>query len=384
MRLFKSIRNWFLSIPLSGRWALILFFAFGFFAKESIHYLMNRKPQVTEAVVQDRPVPVATDTIRKRTIQNQFFAHSFLQPRKEIILRPNSNVSVREVKVEVGQFVQKGQVLAYTDSEAQALRAELDQIDLKMRNLDFNVTVALAKKSFLSKKEYREKELEHRAVQIRKRLSEIDTTGSMISPIAGVISEVSLKTGDFIDNPQQYFIKIADASSFRVQLYLPQSVASHLKKGDPAELSHSKTDELGKETNQVTLGKIETVAPVVDPKTGSILTEIEVGKIPEGWISGMYVQVTLTVEQSTNVIAIPNESLVFENNQAYIYRVPSDSQKRNIASTDQSEHVQKIAVKTGMRDAKFTEIQQGLEEFDLIVTEGQGNLSDGAKVEIIR
>src|SRR5262249_3744073 len=161
----------------------------------------------------------------------------------------------------------------------------------KLRNLDFNVTMALAKKSFLSQKEFAQKGLEHRASRIRRRLAELETNGAILAPISGTVSEIALKSGDYIDNPQQYYIKIADASSFRIQLFLPYSVSAKLRKGALATLSRIRTDEFGRDKLETAAGQISGIAPTVDPKTGSVLTDIEITRVPSGWIPGIFVQV---------------------------------------------------------------------------------------------
>ena len=130
---------------------------------------------------------------------------------------------------------------------------------------------------------------------------------------------------------------------------------------------------------------------VVDPKTGSVLTEVELLKIPQGWISGMYVQLVIAIDHSDNAIAVSNEALVFEKSQAYVFRVRSKSDGSAAAPRGPAgaapasmERAEKVPVQLGLRDGKFTEIKAGLEEFDLVVIEGQGGLADGAPVQVIR
>lgn len=384
----KTIYTWCLDLPRSTQWAVPISFIIGLSANQIFKKIAERQALAQEtAQPAGKPAPVAVHSVSPRTILHQFFTHSFLQPKKEITLRPNANVTVRQVMIEVGQKIKRGEVLAYTDSEAQALRAELDGIDLKLKNLDYSVTVALAKKSFISSKEFQQKELEHKASRLRGRLAQIETTGAIHSPINGIVSEISLKSGDYIDNPAQYFIKIADSSSFRLQLYLPQTVAAKLQKGSGALLSRTKTDEYGKELYEAAFGRVGAVAPVVDPKSGSVLTEVEVDQIPAGWIAGQYVQVTMTIDQAAQVVAVPNESIVYENAQPFVFRIAranDESPDLRAPASMTGPRVIKGLVKTGLRDAKFTEIKEGVQDLDMVVIEGQGSLSNNGTVEIVR
>lgn len=386
--IFWNLLGRYQALPKSTRWLVPIAFIFGIAMSSAVKSILDRN-SLTHELTQhsQKATPVAAQKIEPRSILHQFFTHSYLQPKKEITLRPNSNVTVRQVMIEVGQKVKRGEVIAYTDSEAQALRAELDGIDFQLKNLDYSVTVALAKKSFISSKEYQQKELEHKASRLRAKLAKIETTGAIHSPINGTVSEVNLKSGDYIDNPSQYYIKIADASSFRLQLYLPQAVAAKLNKGSEAILSRTKTDEYGKESYEAAFGRVGGVAPVVDPKSGSVLTDIEVEKIPSGWIAGQYVQVTMTIDQAHEVVAVPNESIIFENGQPFVYRISrSDEQSPELRSpaSENGSRVVKALVQTGLRDAKFTEVKEGVLISDVVITEGQGSLANNASVEVVR
>lgn len=388
------LMRWYRTLPRSTKLAIPMAFLIGVGIGPIMKRLNSTSSVATDDAADAKPVPVATQPVKLRTILHQFTTNSYLQPKKEIILRPNNNVVVREVRVEVGQQVKRGDVLAYTDSEAQRLRSELDEIDLKQKNLDYSVTLALAKKSFISTKEFAQKQLEYRASGIRKRLSELETTGAIHSPIDGVVSEIAIKSGDYIDNPSQYFIKIADNSSFRIQLYLPQTVASRLTKGMFASLTRARIDDFGKETTEFAARNVLAIAPVVDPKSGSVLTDIEVQSVPKGWIGGQYVQLALTIEQANQVVAVPNDAIIVENNRSFVYRIPGPDElapdegrspaAESKAGERQPARVVKEAVTFGLRDAKYTEIRSGIEENDTIVVEGQGNLSDNAAVEVVR
>jgi membrane fusion protein (multidrug efflux system) len=371
--------------------ALAFTFLLGYFAHDfNIGFFSTHKGADAEETL-EHPVPVATDMAQRHTIRNLFSTNGYLQPAREVTLRPNQNVVVRQLRVSVGDSVKVGDVLAYTDSEAQALRADLDRIELQTRNLDYAVTLALAKKSFLSQREFEQKELEHKADKIRKRLAELESTGAITAPISGVVSEINLKVGDFVDNPSQYYIKIADSSSLKIQLFLPQAVTTKIWVGSSARLSRLTSDDQGQEIKSEAIAKVQAIAPVVDPKTGSVYVEIVTEKVPVEWLAGMYVEVELITGQVNNVVAVPSDSIVFEKDQPYVFRVKAPTtphQDRGLASQGSEPAAvptaQKVKVKTGLRDSGFTEITEGVNEYDLLVVEGQGTLADGTKVEVVR
>lgn len=353
-------------------------------------------------------IPVSIENVQTREIKSVFKTYSYLLPYKEVTLRPNQDVKIKEILVEVGDQVLIDKPLVLIDSELQNLKKEADKIEAQLRNLDFTVTLALAKRNFLSQKEVEQKKLEHRAVQIRQRLSDLETKNEIKSPIAGVVSEIRMKKGDYIDGQSNSYIKVSDSSHFRVELYLPQNVATLIKKGDPVTLSRSQTLESSSEIQNAT-AHVTAISPTVDSKTGSVFTEITLENIPSGWIAGMFTEIEFTLYKEDQALSVPNQAIIYEKSKPYIFVVTDESiqeaPKRGLAQETQNSKSQdqesqgtktqkdeleepqqfakKIPVKLGIKNSQYTQILEGAEELDQVVVEGQSSLSDGTLVQIV-
>jgi len=396
-------------LPKKAKQLIIFAFVGGFLLHSAVLYLKEHRQHeaVQETTSKDRVFSVGAETAIIQDLKNIFSTQAYLQSWKEVVVRPSQTAIVKKVNVQVGQFVKSGDVLAYLSSELQQLKAELDKIDLQLRNMDFAVTLALARKNFVSEKEFKQRKLEFRAQEIRAKIAKMENTDILDAPISGVVSEISMKNGDYVDQPNQYYIKISDTSEMKLAIYIPQSVATKLAKGAEVELTRNEADASGVQRIQTSKASIDAVAPVVDPKTGSILVEMRTHNTPKSWVPGMYVEVNMTIDQSPKALVVPQQAVIFENNQAFVYRVVSEqadhrapataaaatelATQASVAPTDvqdqaqpQIQKVQKVAVKLGLRDAKRIEIKEGLEQFDLIVTKGQGALADGSKVDIVQ
>ncbi len=382
---YKSAHDTFMALPKKVRWA----FGGSFAAGLLMNLVLSAIASIPWSLIfmngnKTRPIPVGVDTVVVQDLKKTFATHAYLQPWKEVIIRPNASVTVRDVQVSVGTVVKKGQTLVTLDSELQSLRAELNNIDLQLRNLDFGVTMALAKKNFLSEKEIKQKTLEHRSQEVRARISELEGAEALIAPIDGVVAEIALKNGDYVDNNTNYFVRIVDTNAYKISLYLPQSVASRLLAGDDVALSRMSNDENSSDKIEEAMAHIAAIAPTVDPKTGSVFVEITAEKVPKTWIAGMYVETKMTIEEAPMAIVVPNAAVIYENNMPFVYRIVSEDGREPASDDDEVQHVAKIPVQLGVRDSRFAEISDGLDELDQIVTEGQGGLTDGATVEIIQ
>jgi RND family efflux transporter MFP subunit len=203
------------------------------------------------------------------------------------------------------------------------------------------------------------------------------------SPIDGIISELLVHEGDYIDNPQSYSLKIADLKSQTVNLFVPQSIVPYLKKDKEVILNKS---------NESVVAILNSVAPVVDPKTGSIFIEIKLPKAPQNWIPGMYVEAKIPLEETKGQISVPTRSIIFENGKAFVYIIKNmdDAMKNDesilrgpASQTSDEVRVKKIPVEVGISEGEFSGVSGAIAEFDQVVSEGLSGLSDGTSVEIM-
>ena len=385
----QNAYNAFRAYPGSAKLAIGAALIVGF----CFHFALTivASPHESTAIIAGVPSdvsPVVIGLAQSREIKNSFSGHATLQAWKEITLHPDQQVTIREVSVRVGQHVEKGQALAMVDSEVQSLRSELQQIDLRLRESDYRVTMALAKKDFISRNEQNQKVLEHRAQELRTKIATIESSGRLLSPISGVVSEVQLKAGDYIDNSMNYFIKIVDPSQLKVSLYLPHTAAQKLANDGQVDLIRNEAGDDGQDHEVITTGKIVAIAPVVDSKTGSVLVEVVVSAFPPSWKPGLSVEASLALDHLATALVVPSGALVYQKGQAYVFRLKSTEAREPSSSpgknSDEPPRVERVAVKTGLRDASSVQIVEGLAENDSIVVEGQGSLADGAKVEVVR
>lgn len=320
---------------------------------------------------------VALVESQSRDLKKIFRTFGTLQSWKEVSLKPAPQTTIREIPVRVGQEVALQQVLMISGSEAQNLRLELESIDFELKNLDFSVTMALAKKNFLSKKEVKQRGLEHRASLLRTQLNKLDAAGFLRSPIKGLVAEVGFKAGDFFDGNSNQIIKVVDNSKLKVPLYVPQEVVAFLKVDQAVTLKRPQQPDIS--------AVLSTISPSVDAKTGSVFVELVVDQVPPQILSGMYVEIEFSLENAEAAISVPLQALVYENGKPFLYKF--ETQARSPASKDDLREVGRVAkipVETGVQEGDFVQILKGLQELEEVVIQGHGSLSNGSDVEVIR
>jgi RND family efflux transporter MFP subunit len=223
--------------------------------------------------------------------------------------------------------------------------------------------------------------LEHRAHLIRARLSELESRGIYRSPIKGLVSEVGLKVGDYLESSSQAAIRVVDLSRMKASIWIPQSVAKSVRVESEVRL---------KMENDIVPARILAISPTVDQKSGSVFAEVEVRDRPEAWRAGQFVEVLITVEHRPEVLTVPKAAVFIDQGQPAVFLVRSSGGEkpqgepsvRGLASDDEADVLVKVPLQIGLEEGDKVEVVQGLEELDQVVIEGATGLSSGTPVEI--
>lgn len=90
----------------------------------------------------------------------------------------------------------------------------------------------------------------------------------------------------------------------------------------------------------------------------------------EGLLAGVYANVTLTASPKADVLTIPVQAIVMRDDQQTVFVV------------DDKGVVQRRVLNVGYTNDKLAEIVSGLDENDVIVTEGHNKLREGSRIDL--
>lgn len=314
-----------------------------------------------------KKVPVYVGNLEFKNLKTIFKTGGNLVPWKQIRLRPKEKVTIGEVRVNVGDFVNVGDTLVTFTSSLQGLKRELSQIELSLKQREFAITRKLASKNFVSANELNRKKLELKAQSLRYKIQELSSNEKNIKgPIQGIISKLSLKAGDYVEDPNKYYLDIIDPTQFKISLYLPQNFSGLLTPESEIEVFW----EEGMEGEKSVFAKVLSISPIVDKKSGTLPVNLIVEEPPFSWKAGMYVEVRITTAFKENAMVVNNEALVFEEDKSALFIIEGEKAK-------------KVFPQFGISDGKFTEIIEGVSGEDLVVIRGQGNLGKDSVVEVV-
>lgn len=232
-----------------------------------------------------------------------------------------------EVKVKVGDYVEKGQVLAIMRStevsEVQGdLREAKAEVAIEKKQLD--VAKDLEAKGINSQKEVVEAEQEYNAAlahlnEAEQKLSILgsDETSSEITikaPIGGYVIERNANIGQVVreDVPEvEPLFLVGQLNDVWVVAHVYETDIDKVKVGDEVDITTIAYPD------KVYKGKIEYVASVLDPESKTLEVRVTIPNAHGELKPEMFARVTLNYQQQLQVPSIPNNSIVFDDNKNY-------------------------------------------------------------------
>ena len=273
-------------------------------------------------------------------------------------IAPQTGGRIQTIKVDVGSFVGKGQILATMDA------AQLDQSRLKLANdsTELSRLRSLYEEGGVSKSDFDAAEMAFNVS--RRSYNNLEENTYLRSPISGVVTARNYDRGDLYSG-QPIFV-VQQITPVKLRVGVSESDYTKVKVGNVVEVT---ADALPGKTFT---GKINKIYPTMDAMTHTFVTEILVQNSDRALRPGMFARVKVEFGVNNSVV-VPEESVVKMegSGQRCVYLLRPEGV------------VESALVKLGRHiDGKY-EILEGLSEGDVVTVKGSTSLKDGGKVQVV-
>ena len=310
------------------------------------------------------PVPVETSAPVRGDVYAMYTGTAPIEAYAEAEVIARVAGEVRELLVEEGDEVSKGQVLARLDGER--LRLELNESEAKLRKLqrDYERNIDLQAKGLISDGDFEKIKYEMEALQATFNLASLELDYTQIrAPIDGVVAERFVKLGNAISEGDALF-KVTSLDPLVAYLHVPEREYRHIDPGQPVGIE---IDALGDET---IVAAVSRVSPVVDPQTGTFKITVEIADRERRIKPGMFGRIGVIYDVHEDVLQIPRSAIIEDRAAASVFVIDGDRAIRR-------------PVSTGYSNRGMVEITSGLEDGDQVVTVGQASLKQDSRVTVI-
>ena len=308
--------------------------------------------------------------VTRRDVGTVAKATGVIKPMIGAEVNVGSSVSgvVMRLFVQIGDRVEKGQLLAEVDSRALKARRDADAAALQVAqaNLDY-AQVDLGRKRQLSaariisrsELDLAEKGFavaEQQRDQARATLTDSTTQlgySEIYAPISGVVSTVTTQEGETVaaSFAAPTFVTLLDLTKLEVWAYVDETDIGHIRIGQQARFT---VDTYGDREFQGTVTSIHPKAEIRD----NVVDYVVVVRFttPRGFVlrPEMTTTVTVDLDRRANVLALPIRAVRREAGRTFVL-CP------NSGKTEQR------WVTTGIRDDSYWEIVAGLHEGDEVL-----------------
>ena len=202
--------------------------------------------------------------------------------------------------------------------------------------------------------------VENRFVKKGEIIIALKDEKNLIADFEGKIGKREIAQGVLGSN--SLIITLDDLKKIIIDIKIPENYVGVLKPGLKAEITSSAFDKVFK-------GNIETISSRIDPSTRSILSRVIVDNSKFEIIPGQLMTVKIIYEE-TNEIGVPESAVTIQGETAFVYVV-------------NNEIAEKKDIKIGKRNFGKVSVLSGVDEGDLVISEGVSKVRDKAKVKII-
>jgi RND family efflux transporter MFP subunit len=282
---------------------------------------------------------------------------------------------------DIGAKVKAGDVLAEIDTPEVDQELAQAQAQLKVaqaalnlsevtwrRNQDlFNRRVIAVQDYDTATDTYRENQAQVMVDQANiNQLEALEGFKIVRAPFTGIVTARNTDIGDYIaaGSGTQLF-RMQQTSPLRVYVSVPQIFAQLVKVGAEADLT---LDEF---PGRKFLGHVTNTARAIDPISRTLLTELQVPNETGELFPGAYALITLQATNSTGILTIPSNAVLFRSEGTTVGVVDADSKVE----------IRKITVDLNLGDR--LEISQGLSEIDQVIVNPSDSLANGMTVKIL-
>ncbi|CEA15559.1 hypothetical protein ING2E5B_0793 [Fermentimonas caenicola] len=272
-------------------------------------------------------------------------------------IAPAMGGRIREIYVEVGSQVRKGQVLVAMDASTYSQQ----ETQVATLRRDFERYKELYEVGGISKQQ-----LDQVKTQLDVAETAMNNLGEntkLVSPLNGVVTARNYDPGDVA--MQLPILTIESMNPVKVTLNVSERFYSQVKIGMPVEVQ---ADALGDEVFE---GKISLIYPTIDPVSHTFTVEVSVPNNNQKLRPGMFSRVKMNF--GTNDRPLLSDLAVLKqvgSNDRYVFVEENGKAKYTI-------------VQLGARIDDKYEIISGLNAGDKVIIHGNTNLIDGSEVEVI-
>ena len=321
-------------------------------------------------------VTPATGTVETKTV-----ATGHVEPRYEVLIKPQISGIISELMKEAGQKVTAGEIIARVKVipemvQLNSAESRVNVADISLKQIEstfkrdeqlFKQGIMTAEEYDVSKANYMKAKEEYANAQnaleiVRDGIaknSKVSSTTQIRSTITGMILHVPVKVGNSVIQSNNFnegttIASVADMNDMIFRGNVDETEIGKINEGMPIKLT------IGALESQTFQAVLEYVSPKGEEKNGAIQFEIKAAvSLPDTAFvrAGYSANAEIVLKRAENVLTIPESTVEFRGDSAFVQLVKQEKP---------TQVFERHPIKTGLSDGIKIEVKEGLTSSDKI------------------
>ena len=247
------------------------------------------------------------------------------RPFQSAIVYAKVSGYMRSISVDKGDLVRANQVMAVIDSPEIDKQYQAAVADAHNKDLIANRAATLVKKEMISQQDADQSAADAAVSKANlEQIGELKSYEQLRAPFSGTVTARYSDPGALIQNAATSqtsalpLVEISETSRLRTYVYVDQAHAAYVHKGDTVTILDQANPGLK------LAARVTRTSGEIDPKTRTLLVEIDVDNPHNRILAGSFVQVELKI-QTPRYLEIPADALIVRAGQTFVAVVTTDN-----------------------------------------------------------
>ncbi len=327
---------------------------------------------------EQEPVSVKVMKVQKSDFQDLLPVLGTVEGLSEIDLKFELPGVLEFFNFKEGDRVKKGDVIARQDNKDALLKVKyrkaklevaqttLDQAKKKLEIYQSLYDIGAIIKSKLEETQLevdnKQKEYDAAKIEVASSKQELSKT-YMKSPIDGVLGLRDADPGEFVTSNSD-IVSIIDTTEVHAKIGIVEKDINKVQKDQAGKFF------LDTYPNKSFDGTVDIVTPMIKGKSRTLTVKVKIANPENLLIPGMFTRGTITVFSKKDTYVVPIKAVETSGEESFVFVVD----EKNIAH--------QRPIKTGYITIDEVQIDEGIAEGDMVITDTPIKLKEGAPVKI--
>ena len=310
---------------------------------------------------------VTTHQPEQKRFEHFFDVYGSVEADKNLLLYPEASGEILQVKVQEGDYVNKGELLMKLDDKIirntiqeveKSLELATDVYERQKRLWDQNIGSQMQYLQAKNNKESLEEKLE--TLEAQKTMTRVK------APFSGVVDDLMMKEGQ-LAGPQMPVMRLVNLSEIYVKAEVSEKYVAVVGKGTPTSVNF---ESIGIEIDTT----VSRTGEFINPGNRTFVARVDIDSYDGQIKPNLLAKLRIKDYESDSAVVIPSNMIQqTPNGDSYVFVLDSN---------DENNTVEKRILEVGQSYRGETEVLNGLSAQEMIINKGARSIQNGQEVEV--